>query len=71
MLRVQCFGSGSGWIRIIWPDPDPLQEEFIWIRVVKKNREADPKHWLRRWEGSSIPPCIYIPLPRFKTVQRI
>ena len=34
----QCFGSGSGsgWIRIIWPDPDPLQETFIRIRVVKK-----------------------------------
>ena len=35
----QCFGSGSGWIRIIWPDPDPLQETLIWIRVVKKNRD--------------------------------
>ena len=35
----QCFGSGSGWIRIIWPDPDPLQEKLIWIRVAKKNRD--------------------------------
>ena len=29
----QCFGSGSGWIRIIWPgpdpDPNPLQETLI------------------------------------------
>ena len=34
----QCFGSGSGWIRIIGPDPDldPLQETLIWIRVQKK-----------------------------------
>ena len=31
--------SGSGWIRIIWPDPDPLKETLIWIRVVKKNRD--------------------------------
>ena len=28
-----CFGSGSGRIRIIGPDPDPLQETLIWIRV--------------------------------------
>ena len=33
----QCFGSGSDWIRIIGPDPDPLQETFIWIRVPKKS----------------------------------
>jgi len=34
----QCFGSGSGWIRIIWsdPDPDPYQETLIWIRVAPK-----------------------------------
>ena len=32
----QCFGSGSGRIRIIWPDPDPYQEMLIWIRVPKK-----------------------------------
>ena len=31
----QCFGSGSGWIRIIRPDPDPFQETLIWIRVAK------------------------------------
>ena len=32
----QCFGSG--WIRIIGPDPDPdpLQERLIWIRVAKE-----------------------------------
>ena len=36
---LQCFGSGSGWIRIIGPDPDPLQETLIWIRVPKKNRD--------------------------------
>ena len=35
----QCFGSGSGWIRIIWPDPNPLQETLIRIRVAKKNRD--------------------------------
>ena len=23
---LQCFGSGSVWIRIIWSDPDPYQE---------------------------------------------
>ena len=36
---IQCFGSGSGWIRIIWPGPDPdqLQETLIWIRVAKNN----------------------------------
>ena len=33
----QCFGSG--WIRIILPDPDPLQERLIWIWVVKKIRD--------------------------------
>ena len=26
-------------IRIIWPDPDPLQETLIWILVAKKNRD--------------------------------
>ena len=27
LLRmIQCFGSGSGRIRIIWSDPDPYQE---------------------------------------------
>ena len=35
----QCFGSVSGRIRIIWPDPDPYQETLIWIRVPKKNRD--------------------------------
>jgi len=34
-MKHQCFGPGSGWIRIIWPDPDPLQETLIWIRVAK------------------------------------
>ena len=32
--HMQCFGSG--WIRIIWLDPDPLQETLIRIRVAKK-----------------------------------
>ena len=32
----QCFGSGSGRIRIIWSDPDPYQETSIWIRVAPK-----------------------------------
>ena len=32
----QCFGSGSGRIRIIWPDPDPYQGTLIWIQVPKK-----------------------------------
>ena len=38
---IQCFGSGSGRIRIIGqdPDPDPYQETLIWIRVPKKNRD--------------------------------
>ena len=26
-------------IRIISPDPDPLQETLIWIRVPKKDRD--------------------------------
>ena len=34
--REQCFGSGSGRIRIISPDLDPLQETLIRIRVAKK-----------------------------------
>ena len=29
----QCFGSGSGRIRIIWSD----QEALIWIRVAPKD----------------------------------
>ena len=33
----QCFGSGSGRIRII--GPDPLKETFIWIRVPNKDRD--------------------------------
>ena len=37
--RNQCFGSGSGQIRIIGSDLDPLQESLIWIRVPKKNRD--------------------------------
>ena len=40
-IVYQCFGSGSGRIRIIGPDrdpdPDPHQETLIWIRVPKKN----------------------------------
>ena len=39
MRTFQCFGSESGRIRIIWPDPDPHQEALIWIRVPKKNRD--------------------------------
>ena len=35
LLFNQCFGSGSGRIRIIWPDP--YQETLIWIRVPKNN----------------------------------
>ena len=31
---MPCFGAG--WIRIIWPDPDPLQKALIRIRVGKK-----------------------------------
>ena len=31
---IQCSGSGSGRIRIIWPDPH--QETLIWIRGPKK-----------------------------------
>ena len=32
--KNQCFGSGSGRIRIIWSDP--YQETLIWIRVAPK-----------------------------------
>ena len=32
-LYFSVYGSGSGWIRIIWPDPDPFQETLIGIRV--------------------------------------
>ena len=34
IAKKQCFGSGR--IRIIGTDPDPLQETLIWIRVPKK-----------------------------------
>ena len=36
--QYQCFGSGSGRIRIIWsdPDPDPYHKTLIWIRVAPK-----------------------------------
>ena len=34
---MQCFRSGSGWIRIIWSDPDLYQEALIWIRVAPKD----------------------------------
>ena len=33
----QCFGSGSGRIRIIWSDPDPYQEALMWIWVAPKD----------------------------------
>ena len=39
LLKKQCFGSGSGWIRIIGPDPDPLHETLIRIRVAKNNHD--------------------------------
>ena len=35
--RLRCFPKL--WIRTIWPDPDPLQETLIRIRVAKKNRD--------------------------------
>ena len=41
IIFVQCFGSGSGWIRTIWPDP--LQETLIRIRVAKENRDKQYK----------------------------
>ena len=34
---TQCFGSGSGWICIIWPDPDPLQETLSGTEKQKKS----------------------------------
>ena len=45
----QCFGSGSGRIRIIGPDPDadPLKETLIWILVPGPDphqNDTDPKH---------------------------
>ena len=41
---LSCFGSGSGRIRVIWPDldPDPLQESLIRILVSKKNCDKLP-----------------------------
>ena len=33
LILMQCCGSGSGRIRIIWPDPDPLYETMKRIRV--------------------------------------
>ena len=39
LIKNQCFGSGSGRIRIIRPDPDPLKETLIWIRVPKKSSD--------------------------------
>ena len=47
----QCFGSGSGWIRIIWsdPDPDPYQETLIWIRVALKiNQNQNQNHGINK-----------------------
>jgi len=40
----QCFGSGSGWIRIIWPgpDPDPLQETLIFWNLLDLDPGPDP-----------------------------
>ena len=37
----QCFGSGSGRIRIIWPNPDPnpLLETWILIQVEKNDKK--------------------------------
>ena len=29
----QCCGSGSVWIRFIWPDPDPDTDPFQTIRI--------------------------------------
>ena len=45
LLEQPCLSSPSHvkktnirnqWIRFIWPDPDPLQETLIRIRVAKK-----------------------------------
>ena len=46
---MPCFGAG--WIRIIWPDPDPLQKALIRIRVGKKiviNYETEKSTKFRR-----------------------
>ena len=37
MIGLVDIRAFYGRIRIIWPDPDPLQETLIWIRVVKEN----------------------------------
>ena len=43
----QCFGSG--WIRIIWSDPDPYQETLIWIRVALKiNQNQNQNHGINK-----------------------
>ena len=40
----QCCGSGSGWIRIIWPDPDSLYETMKRIRYgSEKQIKNEPK----------------------------
>ena len=38
-IKNQCFGSGFGSsrIRIIWPDPDPIQETYKNIIFKKRN----------------------------------
>ncbi len=50
--KKQCFGSGSGRIRIIWsdPDPDPYQDaDPIWIRVASK---INQNHGINNQNGS-------------------
>ena len=49
LYYMPCFGAG--WIRIIWPDPDPLQKALIRIRVGKKiviNYETEKSTKFRR-----------------------
>ena len=53
----QCFWSGDGWIRIIWPDPDPLQETSIRIQVAKivRNSHTNQPTLL---ENNSLKNCL-------------
>ena len=42
-VTEQCFGSGSGWIRISWPDPDPLRDPGSKKNIVINSNTNQPK----------------------------
>ena len=43
IFPLQCCGSGSGsvWIRFIWPDPDPDTDPFQTIRIRIRVQESN------------------------------